>query len=43
MKAVISQKDGVYMITFTNEDYKDIFVVDEIYLHLKEEENYEDL
>jgi hypothetical protein len=33
MKAIIENKDGVYLITFQNEDYKDIFVVDELYLN----------
>lgn len=32
MKAIIETKEGVYLITITNEDYKDIFVVDEVYL-----------
>ncbi|MEW6417225.1 MAG: hypothetical protein AB1480_03790 [Nitrospirota bacterium] len=41
MKAIIENKDGVYLITFQNEDYKDIFVVDELYLN-KSKVDYED-
>ncbi len=37
MKAIIEKRDGVYMITFLNDDYKDVFVVDEL------EVNYEDI
>lgn len=39
MKAIIENKNSVYLITFQNWDYKDIFVVDELYLNLEELES----
>jgi hypothetical protein len=34
MKAIITQQDGLYLITLIDKDYKDIFVVDELSFEL---------
>jgi len=46
MKAIITQKDGLFLVTLMNDEYKDIFVVDEVNIDLaewiaKEEVNHE--
>jgi hypothetical protein len=33
MKAIITQQDGLFLVTLMNQEYKDIFVADELYLN----------